>query len=245
MLADWQRRFRCPRSTRYQDTSVCQYLWLRLLGPGRRRTSAVGGDDPVDLRLARRRGRHPALRRDFPGALVIGWAQLSLDDIFSRARLPHILAGGAGSAKTLFTDDARSPDAEEDPGHNAWSSEEARSIGDEIGSLQRKGAPPHRLRSPSWCAPHFQMREFRDRFVTLGYPIRLVGGPLLRRRRNPRPAIPRVTAQPADDLAFERIVQHAKRGSATPPCNRSVPSTARVQACPAFEAARHRPGPTG
>ncbi|MCB1507980.1 MAG: ATP-binding domain-containing protein, partial [Hyphomicrobiaceae bacterium] len=60
----------------------------------------------------------------------------------------------------------------------------------------------------------FQMREFEERFVTLGIDYRVVGGPRFYERAEIRDALAylRVIAQPADDLAFERIVNVPRRG---------------------------------
>ena len=60
----------------------------------------------------------------------------------------------------------------------------------------------------------FQMREFEDRFVTLGLPYRVIGGPRFYERMEIRDALAylRVVHSPADDLAFERIVNVPKRG---------------------------------
>ena len=60
----------------------------------------------------------------------------------------------------------------------------------------------------------FQMREFEDRFVTLGLPYRVIGGPRFYERAEIRDALAylRVINSPADDLAFERIVNVPKRG---------------------------------
>jgi DNA helicase-2/ATP-dependent DNA helicase PcrA len=63
----------------------------------------------------------------------------------------------------------------------------------------------------------FQMREFEDRFVTLGLPYRVIGGPRFYERMEIRDAMAYFrchTCQPADDLAFERIINTPKRGSA-------------------------------
>ncbi len=60
----------------------------------------------------------------------------------------------------------------------------------------------------------FQMREFEDRFVTLGLNYRVIGGPRFYERLEIRDALAyfRCVCQPADDLAFERIVNTPKRG---------------------------------
>ncbi len=58
------------------------------------------------------------------------------------------------------------------------------------------------------------MREFEDRFVTLGLPYRVIGGPRFYERQEIRDALAylRVVHSPANDLAFERIVNVPKRG---------------------------------
>ena len=60
----------------------------------------------------------------------------------------------------------------------------------------------------------FQMRAFEDRFITLGLPYRVIGGPRFYERQEIRDALAyfRVTVSPDNDLAFERIVNMPKRG---------------------------------
>ena len=60
----------------------------------------------------------------------------------------------------------------------------------------------------------FQMRAFEDRFVTLGLPYRVIGGPRFYERQEIKDAIAylEVTLNPANDLKFERIVNVPKRG---------------------------------
>src|SRR4029079_448042 len=60
----------------------------------------------------------------------------------------------------------------------------------------------------------FQMRSFEDRFVSLGLPYRVIGGPRFYERQEIRDALAyfRPAAQPADDLAFERIINVPRRG---------------------------------
>jgi DNA helicase-2/ATP-dependent DNA helicase PcrA len=95
----------------------------------------------------------------------------------------------------------------------SWDSEEeARAIGEEIEQLQRDG---NKLNDVAILVrASFQMREFEDRFVTLGLPYRVIGGPRFYERAEIRDALAylRVINSPADDLAFERIVNTPKRG---------------------------------
>ena len=60
----------------------------------------------------------------------------------------------------------------------------------------------------------YQMREFEERFITLGLNYRVIGGPRFYERMEIRDALAylRATVNPADDLAFERIVNTPKRG---------------------------------
>ena len=59
-----------------------------------------------------------------------------------------------------------------------------------------------------------QMRAFEDRFLTIGLPYRVIGGPRFYERMEIRDAMAyfRVVTSPDDDLAFERIVNTPKRG---------------------------------
>ena len=90
--------------------------------------------------------------------------------------------------------------------------EEARLIGEEIEHLQRKGDPLDGM--AILVRASFQMREFEERFITLGLPYRVIGGPRFYERAEIRDALAylRCVAQPAEDLAFERIVNVPKRG---------------------------------
>ncbi|MEM7489039.1 MAG: UvrD-helicase domain-containing protein, partial [Pseudomonadota bacterium] len=59
-----------------------------------------------------------------------------------------------------------------------------------------------------------QMRAFEDRFLTIGLPYRVIGGPRFYERLEIRDAMAyfRLVVSPDDDLAFERIVNTPKRG---------------------------------
>ena len=58
------------------------------------------------------------------------------------------------------------------------------------------------------------MREFEERFIALGLPYKVIGGPRFYERAEIRDALAylRCIAQPDDDLAFERIYNQPKRG---------------------------------
>jgi DNA helicase II / ATP-dependent DNA helicase PcrA len=148
---------------------------------------------------------------DFPGAKVIRLERNYRSTAHILAAASHLIAHNEGRlGKTLRTEDV--------PGEKvtvtgSWDSEEeARAVGEEIEELQRNG---HRLDEIAILVrASFQMREFEDRFVTLGLPYRVIGGPRFYERQEIRDALAylRLVAQPADDLAFERIVNVPKRG---------------------------------
>jgi DNA helicase-2/ATP-dependent DNA helicase PcrA len=212
VLSFYQQRFKYILVDEYQDTNSSQYLWLRLLAQERKNICCVGDDDQS---IYSWRGAQVEnilkFERDFPGAKVIKLEQ-------NYRSTPHILGAASGViannggrlGKTLWTEEA---EGEKVRVVGIWDGpEEARRIGDEIESHQRKGG------SLDGCAilvrAQFQTREFEDRFIAIGLPYRIVGGFRFYERAEIRDALAylRVVAQPADDLAFERIVNVPKRG---------------------------------
>jgi DNA helicase-2/ATP-dependent DNA helicase PcrA len=148
---------------------------------------------------------------DFPGATVIRLERNYRSTGHILAAASHLIAHNEGRlGKTLRTEDEL---GEKVAVTGAWDSEEeARAIGEEIEQLQRDG---HTLNEIAILVrASFQMREFEDRFVTLGLPYRVIGGPRFYERAEIRDALAylRVVNSPADDLAFERIVNVPKRG---------------------------------
>ncbi|MFZ2100061.1 MAG: 3'-5' exonuclease, partial [Oricola sp.] len=176
--------------------------------------------------------------KDFPGATVIRLERnyRSTEHILGAAS--HLIAHNEGRlGKTLFTE-MLDPDHAKVQVHAAWDSEEeARAVGEEIEQAQRNG---HRLNDMAILVrASFQMREFEDRFVTIGLNYRVIGGPRFYERMEIRDALAyfRVVAQPADDLAFERIVNTPKRGLGDSSV-RLVHDYARARNIPMLEAAR-------
>jgi ATP-dependent DNA helicase UvrD/PcrA len=148
---------------------------------------------------------------DFPGAKVIRLERNYRSTGHILAAASHLIAHNEGRlGKTLRTEDEL---GEKVSVTGAWDSEEeARAIGEEIEQLQRGG---HVLNEIAILVrASFQMREFEDRFVTLGLPYRVIGGPRFYERAEIRDALAylRLINSPADDLAFERIVNVPKRG---------------------------------
>ncbi|OPF97687.1 ATP-dependent helicase [Rhodopseudomonas palustris] len=173
---------------------------------------------------------------DFPGAKVIRLERNYRSTGHILAAASHLIAHNEGRlGKTLRTEDV---DGEMVTVTGAWDSEEeARAIGEEIEQLQRQG---HALNEIAILVrASFQMREFEDRFVTLGLPYRVIGGPRFYERAEIRDALAylRVINSPADDLAFERIVNVPKRGLGDATVQ-MLHDHARKRRIPLFDAAR-------
>ncbi|NQY60658.1 ATP-dependent helicase [Cognatishimia sp.] len=217
ILAQYQRWFRYVLVDEYQDTNVAQYLWLRLIAAEHKNICCVGDDDQsIYGWRGAEVGNILKFEKDFPGAHVVRLEQ-------NYRSTPHILAGAsaviAGNenrlGKTLWTE-AEDGDKIRLIGH--WDGEEeARWIGEDVEALQSgtRGKDPKSLEDMAILvrASH-QMRAFEDRFLTIGLPYRVIGGPRFYERMEIRDAMAyfRVVTSPDDDLAFERIVNTPKRG---------------------------------
>ncbi|MBD9387576.1 UvrD-helicase domain-containing protein [Agrobacterium sp. AGB01] len=218
ILNEYHQKFRYILVDEYQDTNTAQYMWLRLLAQrpkGEVQNVCCVGDDDQSIYGWRGAEVDNILRfdKDFPGAKVIKLERnyRSTEHILGAAG--HLISHNEGRlGKTLFTDRV-DPDDEKVIVHAAWDSEEeARAVGEEIEQLQRQS---HNLNDMAILVrASFQMREFEDRFVTLGLNYRVIGGPRFYERLEIRDAMAyfRLVCQPADDLAFERIVNTPKRG---------------------------------
>ena len=242
VLAQYQRMFRYILVDEYQDTNVAQYLWLRLLAQGHRNICCVGDDDQsIYGWRGAEVGNILRFEKDFPGAAVIRLEQ-------NYRSTPHILAAASGViaankgrlGKTLWTE-VEEGERVRLIGH--WDGEEeARWIGEEIEAMQRgtRGMDPFGLDDVAILvrASH-QMRAFEDRFLTIGLPYRVVGGPRFYERQEIRDAMAyfRLAVSPADDLAFERIVNTPKRGLGEKAIQ-TIQRTARANAVSLVDGAR-------
>ena len=217
VLQQYQRWFRYILVDEYQDTNVAQYLWLRLLAQAHKNICCVGDDDQsIYGWRGAEVGNILRFEKDFPGAVVVRLEQ-------NYRSTGHILAAASGIiaknngrlGKTLWTAGELGEKLRL-IGH--WDGEEeARWIGEEIEAIQRgtRGRDPVDLNHQAILvrASH-QMRAFEDRFLTIGLPYRVIGGPRFYERQEIRDAMAyfRLAVSPDDDLAFERVVNLPKRG---------------------------------
>lgn len=217
VLQQYQRWFRYILVDEYQDTNVCQYLWLRLLAQAHKNICCVGDDDQsIYGWRGAEVGNILRFEKDFPGATVIRLEQNYRSTGHILGAASGIIAKNAGRlGKTLWTAGALGEKVRL-IGH--WDGEEeARWIGEEIEAIQRgtRGRDPVDLNHQAILvrASH-QMRAFEDRFLTIGLPYRVIGGPRFYERQEIRDAMAyfRLAVSPDDDLAFERVVNLPKRG---------------------------------
>ncbi|WP_081910164.1 UvrD-helicase domain-containing protein [Thermopetrobacter sp. TC1] len=212
LLAEYRRRFRYILVDEYQDTNTVQYLLLRLLAGENGNICCVGDDDQS---IYGWRGAEVSniLRfpKDFPQAKVIRLVRnyRSTAHILgaanrliahNRARLGKELTAVAGTGEKVrlraHRDDA----------------EEARAISDDIEAFLAQGHAAGEI--AVLVRASFQMRALEERFIEIGLPYQVVGGPRFFERKEVRDALAylKVIHGPDHDLAFERIINVPKRG---------------------------------
>ena len=212
VLQSYHAKFKYLLVDEYQDTNVCQYLWLRLLAQGSKNICVVGDDDQsiygwrgaeVDNILR--------FEKDFPGAKVV-----RLESNYRSTE--HILAAASGLiaanedrlGKTLWTD---LDGGEKVVVSGVWDgAAEARAIASEIENWKSNDRAYND--TAVLVRASRQMRSFEERFIMLGLPYRVIGGPRFFERAEIRDAHAylRAVKSDTDDLAFERIVNTPKRG---------------------------------
>jgi DNA helicase-2/ATP-dependent DNA helicase PcrA len=212
VLESYRERFRYLLVDEYQDTNQAQYEWLKLLAEPRRNLCCVGDDDQS---IYSWRGAEVAnilrFEKDFPGAKIIRLEQNYRSTSHILAAADGLIAHNAGRlGKTLWTD---AGDGEKVRVIGVWDGpEEARRVGEEAEVHMRSGGSLDDI--AILVRAQFQTREFEERFIAIGLPYQIIGGFRFYERAEIRDAVAylRLVAQPADDLAFERIVNTPKRG---------------------------------
>jgi len=211
VLAEYQERITHIMVDEYQDTNVAQYLWLRLLAGKRHNLCCVGDDDQsIYGWRGAEVGNILKFESDFAGSKTV-----RLEENYRSTG--HILAAASTViarnetrlGKTLFT---AADDGEKLRVSGYWDgADEARTISSQIEGMMADGMNLSQI--AVLVRAGFQTREFEERFIAIGLPYRVVGARFYERAEI-RDAIAylRLIAQPADDLAFERIINLPKRG---------------------------------
>jgi DNA helicase-2/ATP-dependent DNA helicase PcrA len=238
VLADYHRRFRYILVDEYQDTNLIQYYWLRLLAQGHHNICCVGDDDQ-SIYSWRGAEVENILRfeKDFPGAKIVRLEANYRSTAPILAAASALIAHNTGRlGKTLHPgrQDAQQGEKVAVVGLRD-SDEEARMIGERIEALRRDGDALAEM--AILVRAGFQTRAFEERLITIGVPYRIVGGVRFYERAEIRDAVAymRVLVQPADDLAFERIVNVPRRGIGEVAL-RSLHETARAERLSMVEA---------
>jgi DNA helicase-2/ATP-dependent DNA helicase PcrA len=212
VLGGYRERFKYLLVDEYQDTNQAQYEWLKLLAEPRRNLCCVGDDDQS---IYSWRGAEVAnilkFEHDFPGAKVIRLEQNYRSTSHILAAADGLIAHNAGRlGKTLWTD---AGDGEKVRVIGIWDGpEEARRVGEEIEAHEAAGKSLDDV--AILVRAQFQTREFEERFIAIGLAYQIIGGFRFYERAEIRDAIAylRLIISPADDLAFERVVNQPKRG---------------------------------
>ncbi len=238
VLKQYHRWFTYILVDEYQDTNIAQYLWLRLLAQGSHNICCVGDDDQsiygwrgaeVDNILR--------FEKDFPGAQVIRLEQNYRSTAHILGAASKLIANNAGRlGKTLRTDAGEGGKLLV---RGVWDDEaEARLTAEDIDRLRRTGVKLNEI--AILVRASFQMRAFEDRFVTMGMPYRVIGGPRFYERQEIKDAIAylELIRNPAADLKFERIMNVPKRGLGDQTVQ-AIFQLARAEQLSLFQAARH------
>ncbi len=238
ILAQYHRQFRYILVDEYQDTNLVQYLWLRLLAQGHKNICCVGDDDQ-SIYSWRGAEVENILRfeHDFPGAKIIRLEANYRSTAPILAAASGLIAHNEGRLGKTLRPGRQEASGERVTVVSLWDSdEEARMVGERIEALRRDGEALAEM--AVLVRAGFQTRAFEERLITLGVPYRVIGGVRFYERQEIRDAIAymRLVAQPADDLAFERIVNVPRRGVGEVAL-RTMHEAARADGVPLMEAA--------
>lgn len=217
VLQQYQRYFRYIMVDEYQDTNTIQYLWLRILAKKEGQVSNICcvGDD--DQSIYSWRGAEIAnilrFEKDFPGAQIIRLESNYRSTPIILAAASDLIAMNENRLGKTLHSGKGDIEGEKIQIVSTWDSdEEARFIGEKIESLakegKRYGDMAILLRNGA------QTRPIEERLITLGLPYKVIGGIRFYERAEIRDAIAymRIVAQPADNLALERIINTPRRG---------------------------------
>ena len=207
----YQRKITHIMVDEYQDTNVAQHRWLRLItGPGKN-LCCVGDDDQS---IYGWRGANVdnilKFRNEFKSAKTICLEQnyRSTGHIVKAAS--HVISHNQERhAKTLYTN----ADEGEKVSIRYYGdgTQEAHGVAAQIKRYLDKGVALDQI--AVLVRTRIQTRVFEERFIATNIPYK-VAGTRFYERAEIRGAIAylRLVAQPADDLALERIINQPKRG---------------------------------
>jgi len=208
----YRERFKQVLVDEYQDTNGCQYQLVKLLGMGHRNVCATG--DP-DQSIYAWRGADVqnilSFEKDFPEAKVVRLEQnyRSTKRILAVAQAV-IQHNTERKDKDLWTANAEGDKASlVQVGDDLL---EAHEVAKRIGDLSRTGIPLGEV--AVFYRTNGQSRPLEEALMQSGLPYQLIGGTAFYERREVKDALSylRLLVNPADDVAFTRVINMPKRG---------------------------------
>lgn len=208
----YQHRFRYILVDEYQDTSIAQYLWLRILAQSHKNICCVGDDDQsIYSWRGAEVGNILRFEQDFPGANII-----KLEQNYRSSK--HILAIASSVIANNETRLGKELWTEDDGGEKVkiislWDEKDEASF--VAGEIRKFSNQQNKLDNIAILVrAGFQTRSFEEAFITLGIPYKVIGGLRFYDRMEIRDVLAyiRIVVNNDDDLALERIINTPKRG---------------------------------
>jgi DNA helicase-2/ATP-dependent DNA helicase PcrA len=212
VLARYRQKFRWILVDEYQDTNRAQYRLLQLLASEGGNITVVGDDSQAIYGFRGSDVRNILeFERDFPGAAVVKLEQnyRSTQNILGAANA--VIANNPENLEKVLWSEA--PDG--DPIRVVTLDDEhaeARYVAGEIESLVESGVPRDEI--AVFYRVNAQSRVLEDVLVRYEMPYQVVGGTKFYERSEIKDAIGYLTLlnNPADQMAFSRVVNSPKRG---------------------------------
>ncbi|MBO6038285.1 MAG: UvrD-helicase domain-containing protein [Acetobacter sp.] len=217
ILAQYHRLFHYILVDEYQDTNTIQYLWLRLLAHRQNEQTNICcvGDDDQSIYAWRGAEVENILRfeKDFPKAKIIRLERNYRSTSHILGAAAELIAHNSERLGKTLHSGLSDASGEKLAIVNVYDSDtEAQFIGNKITLLREQGFSLAEM--AILVRAGFQTRNFEEQLFQIGLPYRIIGGTRFYERAEIRDVLAylRVLTQPADDLAFERIVNVPKRG---------------------------------
>ncbi|MDR1034918.1 MAG: UvrD-helicase domain-containing protein [Holosporales bacterium] len=212
ILKEYQSKFKYIMIDEYQDTNLVQYLWIKMLSQKHGNICCVGDDDQA---IYSWRGADVGnilrFESSFKGAKVIrlGKNYRSTGNILKTAST-LISNNSMRMKKSFWTDEESGLPVIIKMLRN--SVEEAQFVASLIANKHKNGTALSEM--AILVRATFQTRAFEERLLSMGIPYTVIGGIRFYERKEVKDAIAylRLTVNPNDGIAFERIVNLPRRG---------------------------------
>lgn len=212
VLNYYQERFKYIMVDEYQDTNTSQYMLVKMLAKKYKNLCVVGDDDQSIYGWRGANIRNILdFEKDFPGAEVIKLEQnyRSTKTILEAANAV-IKNNNERKDKALWTENDRGSIIHLHRAENEY--EEGRFIAEKIDVLIGRGREYKEF--AVLYRTNAQSRAIEEQFIKKAIPYRLCGGTRFYDRREIMDILAylKLIANPADDIAFKRVINVPKRG---------------------------------